>query len=101
MSTKPQVTITGISGFIGAEVCLAFLNDGGFKVRGTVRSKDNKAKIDPLKKAFKKKFDELEIVEADLMDHKSLVKAIEGSEYVVHTASPVEMVQEKDAMKVI
>ena len=68
MSDKPLVTITGISGFIGAEVCLAFLNDGGFKVRGTVRSKTNDSKIDPLKKAFKEKFNQLEIVEADLMD---------------------------------
>lgn len=49
---KPVVTITGISGFIGSYICLDFLKTGEFTVRGTVRDKNNEAKIAPLKKAF-------------------------------------------------
>lgn len=35
---KPIVVVTGITGYLGIYVCLDFLKDGGFKVRGTVRS---------------------------------------------------------------
>ena len=76
---KPVVLITGISGYLGAHVCFHFLKDGNFKVRGTVRSLSRRSKIDPLKKAFGDYFfSELEIVEADLLDEASLVKAAKG-----------------------
>jgi nucleoside-diphosphate-sugar epimerase len=58
-------------------------------VRGTVRDKSNETKIAPLRKAFGAHFDEIELVEADLLNAESLSKAIAGSTYVVHTASPV------------
>ena len=57
-------------------------------MRGTVRSKTNPVKIEPLKEAFGEHFEKLELVEADLLNEESLFKAIEGSTYVVHTASP-------------
>lgn len=97
----PLVTITGISGYVGAQVCLHFLKDGNFKVRGTVRSVKNAAKIDPLKKAFKEYFGQLELVEADLMKEDSLIDAIEGSVYVVHTASPFPIASPKDENELI
>ena len=65
---KHLVTITGISGFLGSQVCLHFLRDGRFEVRGTVRSLKNKSKIEPLKKAFGDCFEDLHLVEADLMN---------------------------------
>lgn len=58
-SSKPIVTITGISGYLGAQVCLTFLKDGSYNVRGTVRSIKNTKKIDPLKKAFGAHFNKL------------------------------------------
>jgi nucleoside-diphosphate-sugar epimerase len=82
------VLITGISGFIGSQVCNYFLKDGGYTVRGTVRDKNNEEKIAPLKKAFGDDFDKIELRNADLLDADSLDKAIEGATYVVHTASP-------------
>ena len=85
---KPLVTITGITGYLGSQVCLYYLKDGSFRVRGTVRSKANATKMDPIKKHFGELFNELEIVEADLLDDASMQKACEGSTYVVHTASP-------------
>jgi len=87
-SDKPIVLITGVTGYLGAHVADVFLKDGGFRVRGTVRSTKNPAKIEPLKKAFGDKFEELELVEADLLDEDSLVRACKDATYVVHTASP-------------
>ena len=53
-----------------------------------MRSTKNPKKIEPLKKAFGEYFDQLELVEADLLDEISLMKACTGSTYIVHTASP-------------
>ena len=49
---KPVVTITGISGFLGSQVCFEFLSNGSFKVRGTVRDPTNQKKLQPLMDAF-------------------------------------------------
>jgi len=87
-AAKPIVTITGVSGFIGSQVCLDFLKSGEYRVRGTVRDKDNEAKIAPLRKAFGEYFDQLELANADLLNAESLTAAVAGSTYVVHTASP-------------
>ena len=76
MEDLPIVTITGIAGFLGSQVCLQFLQTGQYKVRGTVRDAKKASKIDPLKKAFGGLFDQLELVEADLLDEASLVKAV-------------------------
>jgi len=88
VETQPIVTITGVTGFVGSHVAATFLKDGKYKVRGTVRSKTNDAKIGPLKAGLGDLFDELELVEADLLDEASIIKACEGSTYVVHVASP-------------
>ena len=85
---KPIVTITGVSGFLGSHTLMAFLKDGSYHVRGTVRSTTNAKKMAPLKKAFGNLYSQIEFVEADLNDEASLNAAIKGSTYVVHTASP-------------
>ena len=90
METKKKVLITGITGYIGSQVCLYFLKDGSYDVRGTVRDPSNATKLAPLKKAFGDElFNKIEIVAADLLDSESLDKAVEGCAYVVHTASPL------------
>jgi len=80
-----------VSGYIGSWVCNLFLQDGGFKVVGTVRDKNNETKIAPLRNAFKDKFAELELRNAELLDADSIDKAIAGADYVVHVASPFVM----------
>jgi nucleoside-diphosphate-sugar epimerase len=85
---KPLVTVTGATGFLGCHTILKFLEDGNFRVRGTVRSLTNQAKLQPLKDTLGARAADLELVEADLMDKESLKKAIAGSTYVAHTASP-------------
>ena len=88
-SEKPIVVITGISGYLWSEVCMAFLKNGTFKVRGTVRDPTNAKKVAPLKESFGELFDQLELVKADLLDAKSLQEALKGATYVVNVASPV------------
>lgn len=76
-STKPKVCITGITGFLGSQVCRVFLEDGHYAVRGTVRDKDNKAKLAPLIKAFgEERFNQLELVNADLGNEESILQAV-------------------------
>jgi nucleoside-diphosphate-sugar epimerase len=53
-----------------------------------VRDKNNEKKVAPLKEAFGDLFEQLELVEADLLNPESLDLAIAGCDYVVHTASP-------------
>ena len=42
----------------------------------------------PIKAAIGKDFDDVEIVEAEMMDEKSIANCIKGSTYVVHHAAP-------------
>lgn len=98
---NPTVTITGVSGFLGSMICLNFLKDGSYKVRGTVRSVNNPKKIQPLKDAFGEYFSQLELVEADLTNEASIQKAIEGATYVVHTASPFPLSNPKSEDELI
>lgn len=100
-SSKKKVVITGISGFLGSHVCLQFLQDGGFHVRGTVRDKNNEKKLAPLKKAFGEYYHQLELVEADLMKPESLDAAVQGCDFVVHTASPFPIEAPKDENELI
>ena len=99
-SSKPVVTITGISGFIGMYVVRDFLQDGGFTVRGTVRGKTEE-KVAPIKEAMGELYEQLEIVEADLLNPESLADAIAGSTFVVHTASPFPLKNPKNADELI
>lgn len=98
---KQTVVITGVSGFIGSQICKHFLENGQFKVRGTVRNTKKPEKIEPLKEAFGELFDQLELVEADLGKPESIHKACEGCTYVVHTASPFVLTDPKDHNEVI
>ena len=88
----PLVTITGVTGYLGSQVLNEFLmleGKGMFRIRATVRDRNNQAKLAPLRKAFGDMFQSIEFVNADLTDPDSLDRASQGSKYVVHTASPV------------
>lgn len=86
---KPLVVITGVSGYLGSQVCLTFLQDGSYRVRGTVRSTSNEPKLAALKSGLGAQwFEQLELVEADLTNEESLLAACDGADYIVHTASP-------------
>ena len=52
--------------------------------------------MDPLVRAYGDLFNDLEIFEANLLNAESIDKAIEGMDYVVHTASPFPSQEPKD-----
>ena len=88
--------VTGITGYLGSHVGLKLLEDGSFKVRGTVRDLTAANKIDPLRRAYGDKFDEVELVEADLKNYDSILAAVRDSTYVIHVASPIQIAEPKD-----
>ena len=99
--SKPVVLITGVSGYLGSQVALVYLKDGGYTVRGTVRDCANAKKIEPLKKAFGENFNRLTLVEANLDDKDSIIASIKGADYVVHTASPFPLKEPKNENELI
>ena len=84
--TNSPVLVTGVTGFIGAEVAKRLLEEG-YRVRGTTRDPDEHAKRATFP-AFPEPTDRLELVGADLLDPSSIEKALTGCEYVMHVASP-------------
>ena len=55
----------------------------------------------PLMRAYGDLFKQLEIVEADLLKPETIEKAVEGMDYVVHTASPFPSQEPKDEMQIV
>ena len=55
VSSKPLVVITGVTGFLGSMVLNEFLSGEGagkYRIRATVRDKNNQNKLAPLQKFF-------------------------------------------------
>ena len=100
-SALPIVTVTGVTGYIGSHCAKILLESGKYKVRGTVRSKTNEGKIAPIREALGANFNQLELVEADLLNEASLIEALSGSTYVLHVASPFVLEQPKDENELI
>ncbi len=74
-----QVVVTGASGYIALHVCEQAAK-AGHRVRGTVRSKSNAAKCDPLLAAVPG----IELVEADLLSDEGWAAALKDCKYVFH-----------------
>lgn len=83
---QTQVLITQVTSYIGTQVCLQFLKNGDFKVKGTVRSTKRPAKLETLKTVLGDLYDQLELVEADIKDEVAIKKASEGCQYVINTS---------------
>ncbi|PAV75727.1 hypothetical protein WR25_11683 [Diploscapter pachys] len=90
------VLITGCSGYIGSH-CVKLLLNEGYRVRGTVRSLKNSAKVDPVK--ILDTDGRLELVEADLLEPSGWKKAVKGCQYVLHVASPFPLVADEGCIK--
>ncbi len=78
-----RVLITGASGFIGSHLTEELLKK---KVKIRVLVKD-RTKIDNLKDAFKEKINLIEIVEGNLLNKNSLLKALKNVSKVYHLAA--------------
>ncbi len=85
-SNQPAlVLVTGASGFIAGH-CVAALLADGYRVRGTVRSLANRAKVRHLDAVGRAHDDRLELVEADLTSDAGWDRAVAGCSYVLHVA---------------
>ncbi|KFM58624.1 putative uncharacterized oxidoreductase, partial [Stegodyphus mimosarum] len=81
------VLVTGASGFIALHI-IQLLQREGYKVRGTVRSLKNEAKIKPLLSLCPDARYPLELVEADLTKDAGWDNAAKGCSFAIHVASP-------------
>jgi dihydroflavonol-4-reductase len=77
MSNKEKVLVTGASGFIGSAVTRRLV-EAGFSVRALVRSRSPRAHLGGL---------DVDFIEGELRDRKSLERAIAGMRYVFHLAA--------------
>ena len=74
-----RVCVTGATGFVGAHVA-ARLAQRGDEVRVTVRDRSRLAALDGC---------DVEVVDADVLDRRSLRRALDGCEVLFHTAGMV------------
>lgn len=81
------VLVSGASGYVASHVVNLLLSEG-YRVRGTVRSLTNEAKVTPLRELCSAARFPLELVEADLNQPDSWDGAVDGCAYVIHVASP-------------
>ena len=72
MASVKIITVVGVTGLQGSAVAKTFLDSPGWKVRGLTRSLDSPA-------ARKLSSAGVELVQADLDDKSSLIKAFQGS----------------------
>ncbi|MCW7468830.1 SDR family oxidoreductase [Leptospira kanakyensis] len=98
INSELPVVVTGGSGYIASWIVKYLLEDGK-KVRATVRSLKDISKIAHLLELKEKYQDHLTLFEADLLLDGSFDKVIEGTELVIHTASPFFVAGVKDAQK--
>ena len=97
----PIVLVTGASGYLSSHIIKQLLEQGRFRVRGTVRSLENEKKVKPLRKLVAKPKYQLRLIEADLLHPKSWTEAVRRCSYVFHVASPVSRGKEKNPDVVI
>ncbi|WP_133915661.1 NAD-dependent epimerase/dehydratase family protein [Streptomyces sp. NBC_00582] len=93
MSTSPAgrtVLVTGGSGFVAAHLVRRLL-ERGYRVRTTVRSTANTAKLAPLRALQDAHPGRLDLFEADLLQDGSFDEPARGCAVVFHVASPFLM----------
>jgi len=78
-----KVLVTGVSGFIAGALAKILVNKG-YEVKGTVRSLGDKEKVSHLQEQLPG----VQLLEADLLTEGSFDEAVQGCEWVFHTASP-------------
>ena len=97
----PIVLVTGASGYLSSHITKQLLEQGRFRVRGTVRSLENEKKVKPLRELVAQPKYQLRLIEADLLNPKSWIEAVRRCSYVFHVASPISRGKDKNPDVVI
>jgi len=95
-----KLLVTGASGFIGTH-CIVELLNNGYQVKGTLRNLNRAEQIRDVLIKHTKKADSIEFTQAELTDALSWEEAMNGCSGVLHIASPVPVVQPKNADEII
>ena len=97
----PLVLVTGVTGFIASHVAQQLLKKNEVRVRGTMRSLKDEAKVKALNEMVPDARYQLELVEADLQNEDSWKEAVKGCQYVYHVASPLPTAAPRDENELI
>lgn len=84
--TESPVLVTGVTGFVAAEIVKQLLADG-YRVRGTTRDVEGARRHGELT-SLEGADERLELVAADLKNPGAFTEPMAGCEYVIHVASP-------------
>lgn len=99
-SETTRVLVTGAGGFIATHI-IKQLQEEGYQVRGTLRSLEDKEKVERLQNLCPEAAYKLELVEADLTKTESWEPAVKDMTYVIHVASPYPAQAPKDESELI
>jgi nucleoside-diphosphate-sugar epimerase len=100
-SRDATVLVTGGSGFLGGR-CVIDALSRGYEVRTTVRDLAREGAVRAaIAKEIEPGGDRLTVLAADLTDDGGWRRAVEGCDYVLHTASPFPAAQPKDPDELI
>ena len=92
----PIALVTGASGYLASHIVKQLLEQGRFRVRGTVRSLENETKVKPLREFVPEPRYPLRLIEADLLKPQSWKEAVRRCSYVFHIASPLALSNPKN-----
>jgi len=95
-----KVLLTGISGFLGGHIALQLLKSG-YQVRGSVRNLNKSEKVRQTLAKHGADIDNLEFVALDLNKDDGWNDAMDGVDFLMHTASPFVTSMPKDKMELI
>ena len=95
-----KVLLTGISGYIGLH-CAKQLLESGYRVTGSIRSRTKEAEVLRSLNGAGVETSNLSFVELDLMKDDGWDDAMNGCDYLMHTASPFPIANPKHEAEVI